>query len=457
MIEEAKAKAHKSGKRVEIPERNTETATLYANPDGKTLRMELNLEPVRVKNADGDGFSLIDTTLVEADGVIKPKAAKGDLTLSAGGDTTAIKSKDAKTATRVGGPRKLPKPNLKGNTATYPSAYGKGIDLVVTATPTGFRQQLVIRERPVGPLTFRIPVDLPKGVSFGKGDKGQPTLKDKDGKPFLDIRPAPLLDAVAADPGGDLDAAKVGRAAVTLDGSDLVYSPDPAFLADPATAYPVTMAAVDDDWYECEIGKPSSIYCPDGVSAPYDGEPMDTFVNNADYPDSWSNFNLDRILVGKSNNGDVRWRSYIQFPLPAESDPFWGSTIENADLTLWNHLSSDCGLRVGSGITARRVTSDWDELNLTWSNQPSVTSVGANTEYGAYNSANCSGAYAYEWDLVHSVNGIVQAWANGEPNYGFQLTAGNESDTTNWRRYRTRDSTYPYPAHAPRLSVDFEP
>ncbi|MEU8055186.1 DNRLRE domain-containing protein [Microbispora bryophytorum] len=457
MIEAAKAKAHKSGKRVEIPERNTETATLYANPDGKTLRMELNLEPVRVKNADGDGFTPIDTTLVEADGVIKPKAAKGDLTLSAGGDTTAIKSKDAKTATRVGGPRKLPKPNLKGNTATYPSTYGKGIDLVVTATPTGFRQQLVIRERPVGPLTFRIPVDLPKGLSFGKGDKGQPTLKDKDGKPFLDIRPAPLLDAVAADPSGDLDAAKVGRAAVTLDGSDLVYSPDPAFLADPATAYPVTMAAVDDDWYECEIGKPDRTYCPDGVSAPYDGEPMDTFVNNADYPDSWSNFNLDRLLVGKSNNGGVRWRSYIQFPLPADSDPFWGSTIENADLTLWNHLSSDCGLNVGSGVTARRVTSDWDELNLTWSNQPSVTSVGANTEYGGYNSANCTGSFNYEWDLIHSVNGIVQAWANGEPNYGFQLTAGSESDTTNWRRYRTRDSTYPYPAHAPRLSVDFEP
>jgi hypothetical protein len=451
------AQAKKDNRRVEIESLRSERTTYYANPDGKTLRMELNLEPVRVKNANGDGFTAIDTTLVEADGVIKPKVAKGDLTLSAGGDTTVIKSKDAKAAARVDTPRKLPKPNLKGSTATYPSAYGKGIDLVVTATPTGFRQQIVIRERPAGPVTFRIPVDLPKGLSFGKGDKGQPTLKSADGKTFLDIRPAPLLDAVAADPSGDLDAAKVGRAAVTLDGSDLVYSPDPTFLADPATAYPVTMAAVDDDWYECEIDTPSSTYCPDGVSAPYDGEPMDTFVNNADYPDSWSNFNLDRILVGKSNSGSVRWRSYIQFPLPAKSDPFWGSTIENADLTLWNHLSNDCGLYVGSGITARRVTSDWDELEMTWSNQPSVTSVGANTEYGAYNSANCTGSFDKEWDLIHSVNTIVQAWADGEPNYGIQLTAGNESDITNWRRYRTRESSYPYPAHAPRLSVDFEP
>ncbi|MEV6983340.1 LamG-like jellyroll fold domain-containing protein, partial [Sphaerisporangium sp. NPDC051017] len=69
-----------------------------------------------------------------------------------------------------------------------------------------------------------------------------------------------------------------------------------------------------------------------------------------------------------------------------------------------------------------------------------------------------------EWDLVHSVNGIVQAWADGQPNYGFQLTAGNESDLTNWRRYRTTEYTVcnngtaceKHP-HQPLLFVDFEP
>ena len=451
----ALAQAKKDNRRIEIEALHSETTTYYANPDGKTLRMEQYLEPIRVKTADG--FTPVDTTLIATDGVIKPKAIKGDLTLSTGGDTAAIKSQDAKDALRVDASTKLPKPNLKDSTATYPAAYGKNIDLVVTATPTGFRQQIVLRERPAGPVTFRIPVDLPDGLSFGKGDKGQPALKNKDGKTFLDIRPAPLLDAIAADPSGDIEAAKVGQAAVTLDGSTLVYTPDQAFLADPATTYPVTMAAVDDDWYECGLDRPSSTHCPDGVSAPYDGEPMDTFVNNADYPDSWSNFNLDRILVGKSNSGSVRWRSYIQFPLPAKSDPFWGSTIQNADLTLWNHLSSGCGAVVGSGVTARRITSDWDELELTWANQPSVTSVGADNEPGGYNSANCTGSMNYEWYLVHSINRIVQDWADGAPNYGIQLAAGNESDTTNWRRYRTRESTYPAPAHAPRLSVDFEP
>ncbi|MGW0586703.1 DNRLRE domain-containing protein [Streptosporangium sp. NPDC002607] len=446
----ALAQAKKDNRRIEIESLRSESATYYANPDGKTLRMEQYLEPIRVKNADDDGFTPLDTTLVKADGVIKPKAAKGGLTLSAGGDTEAIKSKSGDMAARIDAPRTLPKPTLNGSTATYSSAYGKGVDLVVIATATGFRQQIVIRERPAGPVTFRVPVDLPKGISFGKNAKGQPTLKSDNGKHSLDIRPAALLDAAAADANADLGTVRVGRAQVSLDGSALVYSPDPAFLADPATTYPVTMAAVDDDWYECTLGDPAKP-CPPG-------DPMDTYINDVDLTDSWDMHYRDQMWVGKSYSSNIakRWRAYIQFPLPQSSDPFWGSTIQNADLELWNYLSNDCGEFVGSGITARRVISDWDHLTLQWNSQPSVTSVGADTEYGAY-SPDCSGSMNYEHDLIHSVDTIVQEWANGEPNYGFQLTAGNESELRNWRRYRSREQTSGYPAHGPRLTVDFEP
>ncbi|MEU6793123.1 DNRLRE domain-containing protein [Nonomuraea wenchangensis] len=440
--------AKKGNQRVEIESLRSENATYYANPDGKTLRMELHLQPIRVKNAKGDGFVPIDTTLVETDGVVKPKAAKGDLALSPGADTTAIRTKTGAISAQIDAPRKLPKPELKGSSATYPSAYGKGIDLVVTATPTGFRQQIVIRERPAGPVAFRVPMDLPKGLFFGENAEGRPMLKSEDGKRTLVIRPAPLLDAVAADPNGDLSAVKVGKAPVSLDGSTLVYKPDQNFLADLATTYPVTMVAPDDDWWDCTLGD-----CPDGV-----GESMDTYINDVDLTESWDTFTRDQMWVGKSYASNIakRWRGYIQFPMPRAGDPFWGSKIQNADLELWNYLSNDCGQFVGSGITARQIISDWDELTLSWSDQPSVTSVGADTEYGAY-STDCSGSMNYEHDLVHSVNTIVQEWANGKPNYGFQLTAGNESELRNWRRYRTREQTAGYPAHGPRLTVDFEP
>ncbi|MEV8638853.1 DNRLRE domain-containing protein [Streptosporangium sp. NPDC051023] len=446
----ALAQAKKDNRRVEIESLRSESTTYYANPDGKTLRMEQYLEPIRVKNAGGDGFTPVDTTLVEADGVIRPKASQGGLTLSAGGNTEAIKSKSGDIAARIDAPRTLPKPTLNGSTATYSSAYGKGVDLVVTATATGFRQQIVIRQRPAGPVTFRVPVDLPKGISFGRNPKGQPALKSQDGKHSLDIRPAALLDAAAADADADLGAVRVGRAQVSLDGSALVYSPDPAFLADPATTFPVTMAAVDDDWYECTLGDAANP-CPAG-------DPMDTYINDVDLTDSWDMHYRDQMWVGKSYASNIakRWRAYIQFPLPPSGDPFWGSTVQNADLELWNYLSNDCGQYVGSGITARRVISDWDHLTLQWNAQPSVTSTGADTEYGAY-SPDCSGSMNYEHDLIHSVDDIVQEWADGEANYGFQLTAGNESELRNWRRYRSREQTSGYPAHGPRLTVDFEP
>ncbi|MGW5686029.1 LamG-like jellyroll fold domain-containing protein [Nonomuraea sp. NPDC003754] len=462
--EKALAQAKKENRRVEVESMGSESTTFYANPDGKTIRMESSAQPIRKRNADGKGFTPIDTTLVKADGAIKPKATLGDLILSAGRDKTLLKSQatgaeaaaDDATA-KISTPLALPEPQLKGNTATYPGAYGKGRDLRVTATATGFRQQVVITERPSGPVTFKMPVALPAGLSFGKNAQGRPVIVGKDGKTLTELRPTLLQDATAADAYAPIDEGKVGKAAISLDddGKSLVFAPDAAFLANPAVTYPVTMAAVAADWWETHTG---------AGGLPKQG--WDTFVNNADYPDSWDNFTLDRILVGKSNSGTVRWRSYIKFPdMPAE---FRGLKVQNADLILWNHLSNDCGTYIGSGITTRQVTSPWDEATMTWNSQPSVTSTGQITEGAAY-SPNCtSGAASWagkEWDLVYSIDEIVQAWSDGASNYGVQLTAGSESDTTNWRRYRTDEAggcrSTPLEEckgqlHPPILTVDFE-
>lgn len=458
-----KQEARKQNKRIEIPAYRSETSTIYANPDGKTLRLEMNTTPIRVKR-DGS-WQPVDTTLVVRDGAVRPRMTTSDLALSDGGDTTLLtaqrtgksalpQSHGKETRTTLSVPRSLPAPKLSGNRAEYSSAYGPGIDLVVTATPTGFRQQIVIRQRPEKPLTFRIPLDPPKGFSLST--TGGKTALFRDGgkgkKKIADISLRLMLDAVAARPDSGPDEGRVGRAKTTVQATSgqptLVLAPDPAFLADPAVSYPVTLAAADSDWWE-----------------PEEDYTVDTFVNDAGFPTSIDNQWLDRILVGNSNSGTVRWRSYLRFEdIPADS-LLRGGTVTNADLVLWNHLSNDCGETIGSGITARRITSDWSPDTLTWDDQPSVTSASANTEYGAY-SPNCTSASwaAKEWDLIHSVNGIVQAWADGEPNYGFRLTAGSESDSTNWRRYRSTEyetcrngTACQERPHQPLLFVDFEP
>ncbi|MEU8272123.1 Ig-like domain-containing protein [Sphaerisporangium sp. NPDC049002] len=455
-VELAKREAKKQNKRVEITSYRSETSTTFANPDGKTLHMEMSTSPVRVKR--NGAWEAIDTTLVVQGNMVKPRVAKSDLVLSYGGKTDLLKastdparSDGEDDKAQVFAPEKLPTPRLSGNRAEFASAYGIGTDLVVTATPTGFRQQIVIRQRPVKPLTLRVPIDLPANFAF-KNTSGKTMLVKNTGKgneDILDISTTMMVDAVATDSSSGPDEGRAGKATTSLEktagGSTLVLTPDAGFLADPAVTYPVTVAAATSDWW-----------APKVVS--------DTFVNNAAYPISRDNQLLDRILVGKSNSGTVRWRSYIGFEdIPADSS-LRGGKVQNADLVLWNHLSNDCGTSVGSGITARRITSSWSPNTLTWDNQPSVTSTGADTEYGAY-SPDCTKTYMnYEWDLYHSVNTIVQAWADGQPNYGFQLTAGNESDLTNWRRYRTTEyrvcnngTLCEGKPHQPLLFVDFEP
>ncbi|MEU8103187.1 DNRLRE domain-containing protein [Nonomuraea muscovyensis] len=232
----------------------------------------------------------------------------------------------------------------------------------------------------------------------------------------------------------------------------LVFTPDAAFLADPTTIYPVTMAAAASDWYEGHTGEVSE-------------GGMDTWINDYDYQDSWDTFYQTQIVVGKSYASSIakRWRGYLKFPtIPAE---FAGSKVDNADLHLWNYQSNECGEFVGSGITARRILSDWNDTRLLWSSQPSVTSLGADTEYGAY-SEDCTGSMNYPWNLTHTLNGIVQEWIDGATNYGIQLTAGDESELRNWRRYTSEDAggcmTQPLEAckfqqHPPILTVDFAP
>ncbi|MGW4967198.1 DNRLRE domain-containing protein [Nonomuraea sp. NPDC004186] len=375
----ALAQAKKENRRVEVESMRSESTTFYANPDGKTVRMELSTQPIRKRNADGKGFTPIDTTLVKADGSIKPKAALGDLVLSAGRDKTLLKSRAAEAEAAADGatakittPSTLPEPQLKGNTATYPGAYGKGRDLMVTADATGFRQRITIAERPAGQVSFQVLMDLPEGLSFRKNAAGRPVIVGKDGKTLTEIRPTLLQDA-KADAGAPLDAGKIGKAAVTLadDGKTLVFTPDAAFLADPATTYPVTLTAAASDWWEGHTGQWR-----------LDGGAMDTWINDYDYKDSWDTFTQTQIVVGKSYASDIakRWRGYLKFPdIPAE---FAGSEVDNADLHLWNYQSNECGLSVGTGITARQITSTWDETTLHWNSQPSVTSTGADTEYG---------------------------------------------------------------------------
>lgn len=429
-VEQTKAEAKRLHRRIEIESLRGERSTTWANADGKTLHAELSTTPVRVRR--GGGWVPVDLTLEQRDGVVRPKAAAA-LELSAGGTTTAVKLRHEQGRSAVRWPSALPVPKLAGNTATYLDAVAPGIDLVVSATATGFSQSVVIRERPAKGISFQIPVSLPAGMRFGTDPAGRPSLMAAIGgqtTAVADVSAATLVDATAA--GGDLERGIRGLARVST-GADaagpvLKVTADPAFLGDPAVTYPVTVI-VPSTWVGAQLDQ-------------------DTFISNISYPNSQTLATW--LRTGKSSSGAETWRTYLRFVVGGtELD---GAQILNADLRLWNYRSNTCGMEVGSGIVAKRITSDWNPSTLTWSNQPATTTTNQSANKAAYSDL-CSWG---EGELYYSIEGIVQDWADGVADYGVQLRAVSESDATNWRQYRASEYTGAS-GRGPVLFIDYEP
>ncbi|MEV1005238.1 Ig-like domain-containing protein, partial [Nonomuraea sp. NPDC050202] len=399
--------------------------TTVANPDGKTVGTYVFQAPVRFKDGTGN-WRAIDTTLVQDGGVIKPKALKDEVRLSVGGDTGLLKVKTAEAEARLGAVRNLPAPTLAGNTATYTDAYGKGIDLLLEVGPAGVRQKVVIKQRPTGQLTLRVPVDPGDGLKY-RSKSGQAEVLD-DGKKIADIFPAVLVDATAAESAA---TGKIGHATAEFDGDDLVYRPDAAFLTDPATTYPVTLLANPTPWYGA-------------------GYPSDTFVSNdSRFTVGGAQQYMDAILAGRNNyDGESSYyiyRSYLKYNLTEA--PWYGRPILNADLRPWNYITTHCGGDENTPkMAVRRVTSNWElngssSVNLRWDRQPSVTTTGEEVKGGGVGRIRkAGGTYVYcsqpAQELYYSIEDIVTAWATGSPNYGLQLAAyGDSGGTSNFREY----------------------
>ncbi|MEV6986831.1 Ig-like domain-containing protein, partial [Sphaerisporangium sp. NPDC051017] len=437
-MDTAKAEAKRTGKEVEIPSLHTENMTTVATPGGKTVKTYVSLAPVRAKRQGQ--WQAIDPTLIVADGVVKPNVTALDITLSNGGDGPLLTAKGDSLGDKddpgeivVATPGKLPVPELSGNTATYRSAYGRNIDLVVTITSDSYQHQIVIREKPSKPLKLTVPIDPPNGMSLGKSSSGKPAAL-ADGKEVADLSALPVLDAKEIVAPG---TGKAGTATTTLTGSGddaaLVVTPDAAFLADPATTYPVTVAAANPTpWHGA-------------------GAPADTFIaNGGSYVNGSYMANSNALFAGRRDG--YNYRSYLKFNLTGA--PFIGREILDANIILWNYISSACG-NVGD-ISMHRISGDWTPTSLTWSNQPLAVADGyVVNPYGK--DQNCSDWMA-EGELWYSIEQITQAWSNGSPNHGVMIRAIAESGSNNWRQYLSGNypETAPDGSHHPYFFVEYD-
>lgn len=405
----AVAEAKKQDKPVQVTAADTESSWTWAYPDGH-LTTQSWAGPARVKQPDGT-FRWIDTTLEERDGALQPKVARADVRISSGGDAHLVALERDDQSFAVEWPTALPKPRIEGNKAIYDiSRPGMKADLVVTALASGFRHDVILRERPTVPVEFRLPVRT-AGLTLAESKSGGLKLTDAKGRTVAAAAEPYMTEAPSADvktsPNmrGDVDARVVGKAG----NQTLVITPDPKFLADKDTSYPLTvdptvsLAAGSDAWVQARTGAADSTGS----------------VLNAGTGTYWqSERRCSGSVCTYTNKIYPNFlRGYVKFE---DSTAYLNKYIDSAHLDLVGYYTGPCA---GATITTSAITSTWSTSGLSWSSRPPVTSSGAVTTQPSCD----SGIITNSIDVTQ----MAKAWSAGTPNYGVELKS-NEDPRTSW-------------------------
>lgn len=398
------ARAKASGKRVEVVERRSETATVFANPDG-TFTAELSALPKRVRR--GTGWVPVDTTLQVVDGRVIPRAATVPISFSGGGREPLVRIGQAGRRVELRWPGVLPVPSLAGDTATYREVL-PGVDLTLRAGRQGYSKVLVVKSREAArqPALKALRFGLSTTGVRVRNDKGMLVAENADGQvAFRSGRPQ-LWDAPAQRRTTGERATGVHRATgqVKLGGGHVTVIPDQRFLTDPATVFPVS---IDPDfwagraaWAKVFSGYPNDSYWFGGIDDQHAKVGRCTYSNC---------------------NGIGIARSYFQFDI----NPLRGKHVLSAEFNAYENYAPSCGPRVVQLYEAGAFGP-----GLTWNSQPWAYLVGGRNEAHGYNST-CPGAWL-GWNVTAQVINHVNG---GSATSSYMLRAENEGDGLAWKKF----------------------
>ncbi|WP_027344948.1 FG-GAP repeat domain-containing protein [Hamadaea tsunoensis] len=404
----ALASARSCGHRVQAADQTDEQSQTYANPDG-SYTVETAATPQRVRQADGS-WAAIDTALRPVGGRIAPRVVTEKVSFSGGGTgpLAAVDTKAGRFA--LGWPGVLPVPSIEGDTAVYANVRPE-VDLRVRALPTGFTYVLVVRDRTA--LTTFQPVHLTvSGPAVRPRADGGAEVVAPDGSVLLSSGGGVLWDssgeASATGPGDTTRSAPVG---VRAGSGEIVLTPDPAALADPALKLPVFI------------------------------DPQTSGRNRWAYSDSSNSDRNDGIArVGLNPDGSGIYRSFFEFPTSAVV----GTRIIAASVsTLLTH-SWSCGSTpvdlywaggLPAGVNGTRVsysTALLASLDEEWGNAHKPSS-----------GAGCGNDPQPDMPMTFTggLTGKVQEWANAgvtATTLAFSardVSGNNEGTTDRWKKF----------------------
>ncbi|WP_329456286.1 LamG-like jellyroll fold domain-containing protein [Streptomyces sp. NBC_01497] len=422
----------------------TPTQTVSAQPDG-TFVLQADVTPERAKV--GSSWVPIDTTLGSVPGgTVSPKATAAEISFSGGGSSAPLATISQKDVSySIASPWTLPAPTLSGSEATYASVL-PDVDLIVSALPDGFSENLVVktREAALDPdlATVRFPVQT-SGLTLTPDADGGVALVDSAGRPefttgtalMWDSTPASSDDptmsgaaarsaatrdeASASDAPGDATdgpgpGAKTAVMGVSASGDTLSVSPDRSFLSAPGTTYPVVL---DPQTTSSSLA---------GWTALWSGEPSTSFWKTkhslgSGY-DSWDDSKVVRSLY-QFDTHSLSGKKILSATFTALEN--WAANCTKEPVELWHT----------GGISSSN----------TWNKQPSwmskIDTVSAAKGY----SASCPGGNV----SFDATSAVAYGAARSGATTTVGLRASSETNDLEWKQFESPSET------KPTLSVTF--
>lgn len=398
--------------RVEVPADNTETETVYANPNG-SLTAEISQAPVRVPDSSGE-LVPIDTSLSADSGRLTPAAVAEDVSFSGTGAGTLAQIDPAgPTSFGLDFADGLDAPTVHGDSASFPVSGSDPATVSVAATTLGFSAHVLVPAAPTTAPVYTFPLEL-HGLHAALQDN-QLMLTDDNGKLVASSAPLQMWDA-RRDAGGDpanvvpVDASLVS----TSDGGQaLQLKPSMDYLTAADTQFPVT---IDPDVTASRAG--------------------DTYLTSQ-YPDG-TRSDYYAVRVG-SADGTNKWRAIEAFYI----DRYLGETVQSATLKMYQYYAATCANET-TNVYAADADSD-PALPYTWNNQPTIKNDARyNSTYtGNAGASGCAGAQQ-SIDVTAQTSAYVSGQigsnfndADGSKHHEafFELRAADELATSQEKRF----------------------
>lgn len=417
-----KGKAEPRAKRVrELTSKRTANARFWQLSDGR-VEVELSAVPTSYRSGTGKkaDWKSIDTTVraSKAKGFAFANTANNARTYFGedAGRMVRFRAPDGRTVTLgLDGVDKALDPEAKGSTVRYEDVV-HGADLEYVVGPGRVKENIVLAERPDGPLKFTFTMDTDGLVPKARKDGSIALYGLLPNTPAMVI-PAPYMtDAKKADSSvfGRTYSTKV-RQELTRDGKSwkVTITPDTRWLASKDRQYPVVID-------------------PTITIAPTPSGSQDVMVLS-DQPTT--NFNTSWKLSAGRASSTANARSLIKFPLNEIPS---GTNIDSARLEMYFDQAHTTGANDVT-IGAYRATGTWDELSATWDKTSALV-------------GELSGTSVQVDDGDAGTTAAVGTWKPGSQTYGIDgdYLYNKDSittDTYTWQPKLPETASYRVDAH----------